>query len=139
MRPLNLEIKGGYAFGSAKFEWGEWRLLSETHNPPAGRNGSSPPPPPRPPRTPATCFTTAKQISAQRRKLQKLSDEQQRKVQKGREVLQRLRAKKDAMDRGAPGVAVHHTPRRRGDGTGVSHPFDGAPTQVSCDLRWCVS
>ena len=69
-----------------------------------------------------------------------LSEKQrQRKVQKGREVLQRLRAKKDAMDRGAPGVAVHHTPRRRGDGTGVSHPFDGAPTQVSCDLRWCVS
>ena len=84
----------------------EWRLLSETHNPPAGRNGSPPPQPRRTPRTPATCFT-AKQISAQRRKLQKLSDEQQRKVQKGREALQRFCATKDAKDRGAPGVAAH--------------------------------
>ena len=45
---------------------GEWRLLSETHNPPAGRNGSSPPSPaaPRGRRPPASLQRTADRAAA---------------------------------------------------------------------------
>jgi len=99
--------------------------MAETHNPPAGRNGSSPPAPPHPADAGHPLHLSEEQIAQRRRKLQKgwevlqrfrakkdetdpLSEEQrQRKVQKGREALQRFRATKDAKDRGSPGVAAH--------------------------------
>jgi len=95
--------------------------MAETHNPPAGRNGSSPPAPPHPADAGHPLHLSEEQIAQRRRKLQKgwevlqrfrakkdetdpLSEEQrQRKVQKGREALQRFHATKDAKDRGAPG------------------------------------
>ena len=110
--------------GLLNLNGGEWRLLSETHNPPAGRNGSSPPSPaaPRGRRPPASLQRRADRAAAaptakrmgnpatlpRSDKTDPLSEEQRlRKVQKGREILQRSRATKDAKDRGAPGVAAH--------------------------------
>ena len=99
--------------------------MAETHNPPAGRNGSSPPAPPHPADAGHPLHLSEEQIAQRRRKLQKgwevlqrfrakkdetdpLSEEQRlRKVQKGREILQRSSATKDAKDHCAPGVAAH--------------------------------
>jgi hypothetical protein len=96
---------------SRNLNGGELRLLSETHNPPAGRNGSSPPNPAaprgrRPPASPerrADCAAAAQTAKG----LGSSEEQRHRKVHKGREALQRFRATKDAKDRGAPGVAAH--------------------------------
>ena len=88
--------------------------------PARGEEWVLPPQPRRTPRTPATRFTSQRadcaaatrgsvsSFSAKKDETDPLSEEQrQRKVQKGREALQRFCATKDAKDRGAPGVAAH--------------------------------
>jgi hypothetical protein len=60
MRPLNLEIKGGYAFGSAKFEWRGVAAPERDPQPARGEEWVLPPQPHRTLRTPATRFTSGK-------------------------------------------------------------------------------
>ena len=63
MRPLNLEIKGGYAFGSAKFEWRGVAAPERDPQPARGEEWVLPPQPRRTPRTPATRITSTKSRS----------------------------------------------------------------------------
>ena len=109
-------IKDGNRHSLGRFEWRGVAVPEQDPQPARGEEWVLPPQPRRTPRTPATRFTSQRadcaaatrgsvsSFSAKKDETDPLSEEQrQRKVQKGREALQRFHATKDAKDRGAPG------------------------------------